>query len=106
LQTLHAETVERLAKRGAQVSRADFIHTTATITSVHGHLVKLKLANGHEIIGRKNGKLDQFLGTIGKKRRSVYLLAGDTCDIEMSPYDLTKCIIVRRHQTGRDTTTV
>ena len=63
---------------------------------------KVKLASGVELNGYKSGKLNQFLGTVGSSRRRMYLLPGDTVDIEISPYDLTRGLIAWRHRNGKD----
>ena len=84
------------------MSREDLVKTTGTITSVHGYVFKVKLSRGGEIIAQPNGKLNKFLGSISKARRQGYLLVGDTVDLELSPYDLTRGLIAWRHRNGKD----
>lgn len=48
---------------------------------------KVKINNGNMILGYISGKMRQH---------DIRILLGDTVEIEMSPYDLTKGRIVRR----------
>ena len=48
---------------------------------------KVKISNGNIILGYISGKMRQH---------DIRILLGDTVEIEMSPYDLTKGRIVRR----------
>ena len=50
---------------------------------------RVKLDNGHEILGLLSGKMRKFF---------IRILPGDRVDIEMSPYDLTKGRIVYRYK--------
>ena len=47
----------------------------------------VRLDNGHECLGRKSGRLHI---------NHIHLIVGDPVDVELSPYDLTKCRIVYR----------
>lgn len=51
---------------------------------------KVKLENDHEIFGVISGKIRRF---------NINILMGDSVDVEMTPYDLTKGRIVFRHKT-------
>ena len=84
------------------MSRDELLRTTGTITGVHGYVFKVKLAQGAEIVAQPNGKLNKFLGSISKARRQGYLQFGDTVDVELSPYDLTRGLIAWRHRNGKD----
>ncbi len=48
---------------------------------------KIRLDNGHEILGHISGKM---------RMHYIRILAGDRVTVEMSPYDLTKGRIVHR----------
>ena len=50
---------------------------------------KIELENGHNIIGLISGKIRKF---------NINILLGDTVDVEMSPYDLSKGRIVYSHK--------
>ena len=50
---------------------------------------RIRLANGHEILGLLSGKMRKFF---------IRILPGDRVDVEMSPYDLTKGRIVYRYK--------
>lgn len=52
-------------------------------------MFKVKLDNGHEILGFVSGRIRKF---------NINILLGDKVDIEMSPYDLTKGRIMFRHK--------
>jgi translation initiation factor IF-1 len=97
VQAVPTQTVARLEKAGATMSREDLIKTHGTITAVHGMAFKVRLDRvGSEVLVRPSGKLGKFLNSIGRKRRAAYLLAGDTVSLELSPYDMTKGFIVYR----------
>ncbi len=50
---------------------------------------KVELENGHGIIAHISGKM---------RKNYIRLVPGDTVDVEMTPYDLTKGRIVYRHK--------
>ena len=50
---------------------------------------KVKLENGHEVLGIISGKIRRF---------NINILLGDMVDIEMTPYDLEKGRIVFRYK--------
>lgn len=49
---------------------------------------RIKLDNGHEILGHLSGRMRMF---------KIKLLPGDRVKLEMTPYDLTKGRIVYRY---------
>jgi translation initiation factor IF-1 len=49
---------------------------------------KIKLDSGHEILAHVSGKMRMYL---------IKVLPGDRVTVEMTPYDLTKGRIVKRH---------
>ena len=52
-------------------------------------MFKVKLENDHEVLAHTSGKL---------RKNRIRVLVGDKVDVEMTPYDLTKCRIVYRHK--------
>jgi len=52
-------------------------------------IFKLKLENGVEILGHLAGRL---------RMNRIAIILGDTVDVVMSPYDLTKGRITYRHK--------
>lgn len=50
---------------------------------------KIQLENGLSITGHISGKM---------RKNYIRLVAGDTVDVEMTPYDLTKGRITYRHK--------
>ncbi|MEP7162294.1 MAG: translation initiation factor IF-1 [Candidatus Moraniibacteriota bacterium] len=57
------------------------------IESLPSTTFKVRLENGHEILGHISGKM---------RVHYIRLLPGDRVIVEMSPYDLTKGRIVQR----------
>lgn len=49
---------------------------------------KIKLENGHQILGYLSGKMRMF---------KIRILPGDKVKVEMTPYDLTKGRVVYRY---------
>jgi translation initiation factor IF-1 len=54
-------------------------------------LFRVKLDNGHEIIGHLSGKM---------RMNFIKILPGDKVSMEMTPYDLTKGRITYRYKPG------
>lgn len=52
-------------------------------------MFRIKLDNGHEIIGHTSGKM---------RKNRIRVLAGDKVTVEMTPYDLTKGRVTHRHK--------
>ena len=50
---------------------------------------KVELENGHSIVAHISGKM---------RKNYIRLVPGDSVDIEMTPYDLSKGRIVYRHK--------
>lgn len=50
---------------------------------------RVKLNNGHQILGMLSGKMRKFF---------IKILPGDRVDVEISPYDLSKGRIVYRYK--------
>lgn len=64
------------------MSKKGFIKSKGTILEcLPGTLFKIKLENGHEILGHLSGKM---------RINSIRLIPGDNVEVEISPYDLTK----------------
>lgn len=58
------------------------------IDALPNAMFKLRLENGHELIGHLAGKMRRFY---------IKIVPGDRVTVELSPYDLTKGRIVYRH---------
>jgi len=52
-------------------------------------MFKVTLENGHELLAHTAGKMRRF---------RIRVLAGDKVTVEMTPYDLSKGRIIRRHK--------
>ena len=52
-------------------------------------MLRVQLENGHTVLGYICGKM---------RRHYIRILKGDTVDIELSPYDLTRGRVVYRHK--------
>ncbi len=52
-------------------------------------MFKVKLENGHEIIGHSSGRM---------RKNRIRVLEGDKVTVEMTPYDLSKGRITFRHK--------
>ena len=52
-------------------------------------MFKIKLENDHIILGHTSGRM---------RKNRIRVLAGDSVTVEMTPYDLTKGRVVRRHK--------
>ena len=50
-------------------------------------MFRVKLENGHEILGHTAGKM---------RKNRIRVLAGDRVNVEMTPYDLTKGRVIFR----------
>lgn len=80
------------------MSKDDIFTITGKIIEVLPNaLFKVKLENNVDVLGHLAGKL---------RVNNVNILLGDTVDVEMSTYDVSKCRIVWRHkriqaQTGK-----
>ena len=67
------------------------------LITVNGEVIKVlpatmyrvKLTNGHEILGHISGKM---------RRHFIKITTGDKVTLEMSPYDLEKGRIIYRHK--------
>uniref|UniRef100_A0A7C4M2D3 Translation initiation factor IF-1 n=1 Tax=candidate division CPR3 bacterium TaxID=2268181 RepID=A0A7C4M2D3_UNCC3 len=58
---------------------------------------RVKLDNGHEILGHLSGKM---------RMNFIKILPGDRVTVEMTPYDLSKGRITYRHKPGYNSPTV
>lgn len=64
------------------MSKKDVIEIEGTVLeALPNAMFKVKLVNGHEIMGHISGKL---------RMHYIRILAGDKVTVEISPYDLTK----------------
>lgn len=66
-----------------------FIETIGTVIELlPSTSFKIRLENGHEILGHLSGKMRMY---------KIKILPGDKVKVEMSPYDLNKGRIVYRY---------
>ncbi len=70
------------------MAKEDYISMTGVVEEVLPNaMFRVKLENAHTILGHISGKMRQ---------NKIQILLGDTVEVEMSPYDLTKGRIVYR----------
>ena len=70
------------------MSKADVIEVEGVVVEkLPNAMFKVELENGHQILAHISGKLRQ---------NYIRILPGDKVTIEMSPYDLSKGIIIWR----------
>lgn len=70
--------------------KEDAIEVVGTVLKVlPATMYKIKLENGHEILGHISGKM---------RKHFIRITAGDKVTVQISPYDLTKGRIVYRHK--------
>lgn len=70
------------------MSKEDALKFTGTVEQVLGNsLFKVKLENDHIVTAHIGGKM---------RINTIKIIKGDTVDVEMSAYDLTKARIVYR----------
>jgi translation initiation factor IF-1 len=62
------------------------------IEALPNTMFKVKLDNGHEVLGYLSGKM---------RRYYIRILLGDRVKVELSPYDLTKGRITFRFRAGQ-----
>ncbi len=72
------------------MSKSDVIEVEGIVTeALPNAIFKVKLENGHEILGHISGKL---------RMNYIRILPGDKVTVELSPYDLTKGRITWRNK--------
>jgi translation initiation factor IF-1 len=72
------------------LAKEDVIQMTGEVIEVLGNsMFKVKLENDHKVTAYIGGKLRKF---------SIKIILGDTVDVEMTPYDLSKARIVYRQK--------
>jgi len=62
------------------------------VEALKGTKFRVKLENGHEVIGYLSGKM---------RRYYIRILLGDRVRLELSPYDLNRGRIVYRYKKGQ-----
>ncbi len=83
-----AEPTEVTNESSIQVNPKGFLEVEGLVTELlPAAMFRLKLDNGHEILGHLSGKMRMF---------KIRLIPGDRVKVEMTPYDLTKGRIVYR----------
>lgn len=72
------------------MAKTDLIKFSGRVDEVlPGAMFRVTLENDHKILATIGGKLRQ---------NKIQILLGDSVDIEMSPYDLTRGRIMYRHR--------
>ncbi len=72
------------------MAKEEMLNFTGTvIEKLPNAMFRVQLENGHEILAHTAGKMRKF---------RIRVMVGDTVDIEMTPYDLTKGRISFRHK--------
>lgn len=73
-----------------QNTSKEVIELSGTVTeTLPNAMFRVKLDNGHEILAHVSGKM---------RMHYIKILPGDTVNVEMTPYDLTKGRIVYREK--------
>jgi|TARA_B100001094_G_scaffold319646_1_gene364761 translation initiation factor IF-1 len=72
------------------MSKENIITMSGMVTSIlPAGMFKVKLDNGHDVIGHLSGKM---------RKNHIKILDNDKVDIELSTYDVTKGRIVYRYK--------
>ena len=72
------------------MSKDDIFKINGTVETVlPGGMFRVKLENGHEVLGHLSGKM---------RKNHIRILENDKVDMELSQYDLTKGRIVYRYK--------
>jgi len=70
------------------LAKEDVLKFTGVVEEVLGNsMFRVKLENNHEVIAYISGKL---------RMHTIRIILGDTVEVEMTPYDLSKARIVYR----------
>lgn len=76
-------------KEQAKKTKKEVIEARGVVTeTLPSATFRVKLENGHEILAHLSGKMQMY---------SIKVLPGDKVTVELTPYDLTKGRIIRRH---------
>ena len=68
----------------------DIFKINGTVETVlPGGMFRVKLENGHQVLGHLSGKM---------RKNHIRILENDKVDVEISPYDLSKGRIVYRYK--------
>jgi translation initiation factor IF-1 len=82
------ETTDLSAESSIQANPKGFLEVEGEVTELlPAAMFRIKLDNGHEILGHLSGKMRMF---------KIRLIPGDRVKVEMTPYDLTKGRVVYR----------
>jgi translation initiation factor IF-1 len=70
------------------LAKEDALRFTGTVEEVLGNsMFRVKLENGHQVTAYIGGKM---------RMHTIKIIMGDTVEVEMTPYDLSKARIVYR----------
>ncbi len=72
------------------MGKDDCIQTKGIVKDVlPGTMFRVQLSNGHVLLAHISGKM---------RKNFIRIVPGDTVDLELSPYDLSKARIIFRQQ--------
>lgn len=70
------------------MAKEDALRFTGTVDEVLGNsMFRVTLENGHKVVAYIGGKM---------RMHTIKIIMGDTVEVEMTPYDLSKARIVYR----------
>lgn len=70
------------------MAKEDSLRFTGTVEEVLGNsMFRVKLENGHQVTAYIGGKM---------RMHTIKIILGDTVEVEMTPYDLSKARIIYR----------
>lgn len=70
------------------MAKEEALKFTGTVEEVLGNsMFRVKLENGHQVTAHIGGKM---------RMHTIKIILGDTVEVEMTPYDLSKARIVYR----------
>lgn len=86
---LFIRNLQTMGKEQNVSSSKDFLEVDGEVVELlPAATFKIKLDNGHEILGHLSGKMRMF---------NIRILPGDKVKVQMTPYDLTKGRITYRY---------
>ena len=83
---------EEMIKKAIQelMPKDDILKVNGTVSTVlPGGMFRIKLENGHEVLGHLSGRM---------RKNHIRILENDKVDVEISPYDLTKGRVIYRYK--------
>ena len=72
------------------MSKEEILEFKGKVTDILPNaMFKVELENGHEVLAHTAGRM---------RKNRIRVLAGDEVLVQVTPYDLTKCIIIFRYK--------